>query len=616
MLRHAGAVTLAVHLALAVGAPGGARAQRPAPTQLNYVNAPLADVIRSLAVALGQNVVLSDVPETRVTFSTPTPVAREDLGQVLESLLESHGLVLVQSGPLARIVPADKAPATGPIHYGKELPDPPPLGLITQIVPLEAIRADEAVDLLKRAASATARLEVMPRQNAVLITDRGSNVARYLELLRQVDTRSEGEAGLRTYVIPLKHASAVELATTLSQLLGVAVIGASESPAEALQEQSLSGSLDQFRRRELEALQTRRSLPQMTVTVPQPPAPASDTSGASDTAGAAPPQPGTVVGQTTIVPNPATNSIVVRTAPPNFPLLEETIRTLDVRPPQVLLEVLIAEIQLSKATQYGINWSLIGRDVSAQFGFQDFSDSSLSRAQDFVGRAVTLGDVDVRALLTALASKSNVRVLSSPHILAVNNEEARILVGSEVPFSQSTRTGLTEVVDRIIQFRNVGTQLTIIPRINQDGYVTVRILQEVSALTNQTLEAALNAPIITIREAETSAIVRDGQTIVIGGLIAENQDRVESGVPILKDIPLLGLAFKSSSTRNARSELAIFVTPTVIYSDADARRLLRRERGRLRGIPRDTLRNPAGAAPRRRPTPAPAVPPAPSAPRR
>lgn len=559
------------------------------PTQVNYVNARLSDVIRSIALALRLNVVLSDIPDARVTFSTPTPVPRQDLGQVLESILESYNLILVQSGPLARVVPADKAPATGTIRYGKELPTPPPLGLITQLVSLDAIGAAEAVEILKRGASPTARIEVMPRQNAVLITDRGSNVARYLDLLRQIDIRSEGEAGLRTYVYNLKHASASELATTLSQLLGITVVGATQSPARALEERSLSGTLDQFRRRELEALETRRTTPLVTVT-PQELTPVTDTTGTIE------PQPGTIVGRTMIVPSAATNSLVIRTAPPNYPLLEETIQALDVRPAQVLLEVLIAEIQLDKATEFGINWSIVGRDVSAQFGSQLFSDSALSRATGFVARAVTLGAVDVRALLTALSSKSRVRVLSSPHVLAQNNEEARILVGSEVPFSQSTRTGLTEVVDRIVQFRNVGTQLTIIPRINQDGYVSVRLLQEVSALTNQTLEAALNAPIITVREAETSAIVRDGQTIVIGGLIADTQDRFESGVPILKDIPLLGLVFKSTSNRNTRSELAIFVTPKVVYSDEDAARVLEEERARLRGIQLDTL----PGAPRRK----------------
>jgi general secretion pathway protein D len=587
MRRHAVSVVLALPLALAQGAALSLAAQER-PTQVNYVNAPLSDVIRSLALTLRLNVVLSDVPDARVTFSTPTPVARQDLGQVLESILESYNLILVQSGPLARVVPADKAPATGPIRYGKDLPVPPPLGLITQLVSLDAIGASEAVEILKRGASPVARIEVMPRQNAVLITDRGSNVARYLDLLRQIDIRSEGEAGLRTYVYPLKHASALELATTLSHLLGVAVVGVSESPAQALEERSLSRSLDQFRRRELEALETRRTTPVVTVS-PQELTPAPPT---DDTTAQAEPQPGTIVGQTTIVPSGATNSLVIRTAPPNYPLLEETIQALDVRPAQVLLEVLIAEIQLDKATQFGINWSIIGRDVSAQFGSQDFSDSALSRATDFVARAVTLGDVDVRALLSALSSKSRVRVLSSPHVLALNNEEARILVGSEVPFSQSTRTGLTEVVDRIVQFRNVGTQLTIIPRINQDGYVSVRLLQEVSALTNQTLEAALNAPIITVREAETSAIVRDGHTIVIGGLIADTQDRVESGVPILKDIPLLGLVFKSTSNRNSRTELAIFVTPKVVYSDEDAARVLQEERARLRGVRLPSERRP------------------------
>jgi general secretion pathway protein D len=578
------AVTVVLALLLAVPGRVTWLSAQERPTQVNYVNAPLSEVIRSLALALRLNVVLSGVPEARVTFSTPTPVPRQDLGQVLESILESYNLILVQSGPLARVVPADKAPATGPIRYGKELPTPTPLGLITQLVSLDAIGAPEAVEILKRGASPTARIEVMPRQNAVLITDRGSNVARYLDLLRQIDIRSEGEAGLRTYVYPLKHASASEMATTLSQLLGITVVGVSESPAEALEGRSLSGTLDQFRRRELEALETRRTTPLVTIT-PQELTPATPT----DTTGQPEPQPGTIVGQTTIVPSSATNSLVIRTAPPNYPLLEETIQTLDVRPAQVLLEVLIAEIQLDKATEFGINWSIIGRDLSAQFGFQDFSDSALSRATDFVARAVTLGDVDVRALLTALSSKSRIRVLSSPHVLALNNEEARILVGSEVPFSQSTRTGLTEVVDRIVQFRNVGTQLTIIPRINQDGYVSVRLLQEVSALTNQTLEAALNAPIITVREAETSAIVRDGQTIVIGGLIADTQDRFESGVPILKDIPLLGLVFKSTSNRNLRTELAIFVTPKVVYSDEDAARVLQEERARLRGVRLDSL---------------------------
>jgi general secretion pathway protein D len=169
--------------------------------------------------------------------------------------------------------------------------------------------------------------------------------------------------------------------------------------------------------------------------------------------------------------------------------------------------------------------------------------------------------------------------------VALNNEQARILVGSQVPFSQSTRAGLDVVVDRVVQYRDVGTQLTIIPTINEDGYVTFRILQEVSQLTTQTLEAALNAPVISTREAETSALVRNGQTIVIGGLIDDAEEQVESGVPLLKDIPILGFLFKSRTTRRVRTELAIFVTPRVIMTDEDAEAILQQTRERLENTP-------------------------------
>jgi general secretion pathway protein D len=562
---------------LAAAAPTRAGTQEPATTRLSYVEADLRDVIRSLAASLGLNVVLVDVPATRVTFSTPTPVRVDQLGSVLETILEAHGLVLVHKGPIAQVTPIAKAPATGLIHFGKQ-PPPVRVGLVTQVVPLQFIRADEAVAALKQVGGPATRVEVVPRSNSVLITDRVTNIARYLELLRQLDVRSDGEAGLRTSVYRLKHASAVELAATLSQLFGVPVAIPQPRPrVQALEERSLSRNLEGFRRRTLESLEQRRQ-----VALPAAPA--------------APPQPGDtaaqqaagLVGTTSIVADQATNSLVIRTSPPNIPVLEETITQLDIRPPQVLLEVLVAEVTLDRSTQFGVNWSVFGTrrggkdSLAVRLGPQ-LTDSALARLGDYTVRVVSLDGIDVRAVVRALATRLNVRVLSTPHILALNNEEARILVGNEVPFSQSSFSGFGgPVVDRIVQFRDVGTQLTIIPTINQDRYVTFRILQEVSALTQETVAAALNAPIITIREAETSALVRDGSTIVIGGLIDEGRTLIESGVPILKDIPLLGLLFRNRTTSRARTELAIFLTPHVVFTDAEAEGLLQREQQRLR----------------------------------
>src|SRR5439155_1502991 len=178
-----------------LAAPVRTAAQQPQTIRINYVNADLSDVIRSLAAVLNVNVVLSGLPSRRITFQTPEPVPATQVGAVLEAI----------------------RPSTGPVRVGKDFPSPPPLGLVTQIVPLEFIRAEEGISLLKQVASKNARLEVVPRSNSVLITDRGVNIARYLDLLRQLDVRTGGEEGLRTYVYPLKHASAVELAGTLGQ---------------------------------------------------------------------------------------------------------------------------------------------------------------------------------------------------------------------------------------------------------------------------------------------------------------------------------------------------------------------------------------------------------------
>jgi general secretion pathway protein D len=569
------------------GAASPARGQQTGTTRINYVDADLRDVIRSLSSVLGVNVVLTDVPSKRVTLQTPQAVPAAQVGAVLESILESQGLVLVQTGPVAQVMPEAKRPATGPVRMGKELPDPPPLGLITQIVPLEFIQADEALALLTQTASKMARVELVPRSNAVLITDRGVNVARYLELLRQLDVKTGGESGLRTYVYALKHASADELAGTLGQLFGT---GGSSGPSErtrvrSLEDRSLTSELQTFRRREGEALEERRQTPIPTLTPAPPPRPAGDTAGRGAS-------PTGLVGQTTIIPDPATNSLVIRTAPPNFPVLQETIDRLDVRPAQVLLEVLIAEVSLGNATQFGINWRVFTQElttgdsthgVTGLFGpGSSFSDSAVSGLGGIGIRVITMGaGVDVRAILRALASRTNVKVLSTPRILALNNEEARILVGSEVPFTQSTRTGLDVVVDQSVTFRNVGTQLTIVPTVNKDRYVTFRILQEVSALTAQTIEAALNAPVISSREVETSAIVRSGNTIIIGGLIDDQETRIQSGIPILQDLPILGSLFRNTSRSHSRSELAIFVTPHVVFDDAESDSLLLQQQRKM-----------------------------------
>lgn len=569
---------------------GAATPSRPstAPTatatqgaSLDFVNARLADVIRTLATMLGRTVVASDVPDVRVTFSTASPVRPADLESVFESLLESHDLMLVPKGNVAQVMPTEKAPATGTLRTGFTFPDPPPLGLVTQLVPLKSIRADEGADALRAILSKGARVEPVARSNALLITDRGVNVARYLDLLQQLDAAPAGESGLRTYVVNLKYAAADDLAGALGQLFGIQVASTNSS---SLSDRSLSRTLDTFRARDADTFRQR--------TMPSTGAPATPPAASPRDSAA-----GLLVGRTTIVANSPTNALVIRTAPPNFPLLRETIDALDTRPAQVLFEVTIAEIALGRGFEFGVDWAAVNRggDVQGQFGNPEVPDSGTTSA---LLRLVRLDGTAVRALLRTIASTSDVRVLSTPEIMAANNREATILVGSKVPFISSTRLGNDVSIDRAVQYQDVGTKLSIIPTINDDGYVSVQLLQEVSSLTQQTVAAALSAPVISTREASTRAVLRDGQTVVIAGLIGESRQTSDQGIPLLKDIPWLGALFKRQSTTRQRTELAIFVTPYLVRTDADADAIRQRIRDGLeKSAPGVLNGTPAGRKP-------------------
>ena len=582
--RTATLLTFALTLVCAPRARGQAAPPvRASSSTLRFANAPLEDVIVAMGQMIGLTIVATDVPDKRVTLNTATPVRTAELGAILESLLESHGLVMVRNGSVAQVVPATQTPAGSQLGVGFDLPEPIPVGVISRLVPLQHIRADEAVAALRPIAGPNARLEAVARSNTILITDRGTNVARYLDLLRRLDLATQSEDGLRTYVIKLRYANSDDLAGVLGQLYGATVASGRRN---SMDEQALSRNLGAFRERETETMRQRQNLQQPS----GPSAPAQRDSSRG---------PGSLVGQTTVVSSPPSNSLVIRTAPSNIALLRETIDSLDQRPIQVLMEVTVAEVTLGRGTEYGIDWAAATGGATnnrgVQFG-QPIVPDSLDRIQDFLGRVTRLGKIDVRAVLRAISSKSTVNVLSTPEVLAVNNREARILVGSKVPFIASTRLGNDVAIDRAVQYQDVGTQLTLIPTINDDGYVSVQLLQEVSSLSNQTVAAALNAPVITTREASTRAIVRDGQTVVIGGLIGTSTEVASSGVPLLKDVPLLGYLFKRQTTSKTRTELAIFITPYIVRTDAEADALFERARKRTRdpeGGDARALRQPA-----------------------
>lgn len=342
------------------------------------------------------------------------------------------------------------------------------------------------------------------------------------------------------FVYRLEHARAPYLAATLQALFGGGsgippARGTSATPLSqqlgALQQQSAAGFVGG-------GVQT--SVPQ-NVTI---------TAGGGD-----------LEGDLQIVPEETTNTLLVRATETDWALVEQAILALDLRPLQVVIEVVIAEVRRSDEQSLGVSFTVEGDDVVAELpggiGLEDF--------------AVQLGlsgdDVDISATLAALGSSGNVQILSRPVIQAQNNLEARINVGEQRPFVQVSRSTDLEVQDEIIQYQDVGTVLTILPTINENGYVNMVLTQEVNSAT---AEREFGAPVISTREATTQLLARSGQTVVIGGLVDSQTEEMRTGIPFLKDIPLLGLLFGRTSERVVNSELFLFLTPYVVASDADA----------------------------------------------
>lgn len=391
-----------------------------------------------------------------------------------------------------------------------------------------------------------ALLETFVRSNGLTISNEGAflrvagaNAAVALGGGPAGDQAAEIES--RLYVYRLKHARALRLSGTLQSVFG----GNRATPAPGV-----SGL------REVPLSQGLRQPPPLEPAQPQADAPPDRTERAGGGL------PGRLIGDVQIVPDETTNSLLIRAQPADWEVIRQAVEALDLRPLQVLIEVVIAEVRFSREKGLSVSGSVADRSVNPRVS-GTLRGESLG---DAVLKVLTGGAVDLDVAIAALASRGEVRIISRPVILAQNNQEARILVGSERPFVQVSRSLPTDAAirDQVIQFRDVGTKLTILPTINEDGYVNLEVLQEVS---NATAESQFDAPIISTREAATHLFIRDGRTAVIGGLMDQLDERTRSGIPVLMDIPVIGGLFGSTKRTTIQSELFLFLTPHIVSDD-------------------------------------------------
>lgn len=281
-------------------------------------------------------------------------------------------------------------------------------------------------------------------------------------------------------------------------------------------------------------------------------------------------RPASLSGELVMVPDARTNSLLVRATPGDFQLIHDAVQKVDVRPLQVLIEVVIAEVRRSSSFDLGLTSFLDTTAVRGHPGTSVFgSTQALGGLGDFALRVMHVGGADLNLTLSAASARGDVTVVNRPVVLTANNEAAQVLVGDQRPFVQLQRTLPTDngVRDQVVQYKDVGTQLDVRPTISADGYVMLEVTQQVNDASDAESGVA-GAPVITTRSVATHLLVKDGQTAVLGGLVGRQRTQSRGGVPLLSRLPLIGWVFGRTHRTSAETELFVFLTPRVLRDDA------------------------------------------------
>lgn len=462
-------------LASVAAAQTPARPPLPDSVTIRIVGVELRAAVQIIQQYVDRPIIFSGAgPGPQVTLETPRPVARADVPRLLRGLLDSQGYELV----------ADSASGT--------------------------YRARQKEQVLVRQSPPSFPVSTPTQQ------------------------RPAGTPEL--FVIPLRHARAVDVAQTINTLFGRATF---QQTAPRLPTDDLR-------------------VPPIELGATQPIAS----------------RPATLTGELTIVPDARVNSLIVRANRSDFELIQAAVTQIDVRPAQALIEVLIVEARHDRSFSLGVSASVADKRVahtenSTVGGSFTPGEAGLG---DFTLKVMGVSGLDLDATISAAAARGDLRIISRPVVLTANDEQAEVVVGSQRPFVQVSRSlpAGDGVRDQIVQYKDVGTKLSVRPTISVDGTVQLNVTQEVS---NATSESQFNAPVISTRSVRTDLLVRDGQTIVLGGLTDRERDTQSEGIPLLSSIPLIGGLFGRQARTTTETELFIFLTPRVIRTDEDAERL-------------------------------------------
>jgi general secretion pathway protein D len=418
------------------------------------------------------------------------------------------------------------------------------------------------------------RIVPLSRLNSLMVVTHEASYLREVEAwIKRLDLGT-ATPGRRIYVYDVQNGKADDLGASLSKILSIPVETSAVPESQARTSSMDGGSMGSSSRPSGSlggSMSANRDFRETASVAPAP--------GVSPSDG----EPGTLK----IVPNVENNALLIYATPSEFAVIEAALKRLDVTPIQVLIEASLAEVSLTNDLRFGIQWSF-----ESNKGPIVLSEAKTGTiGSSFPGFSfLYTGGADIRAVLNALESVTDVNVISSPKLLVLNNREAELQIGDQVPItvqSSVSTVGETAPIVNSIQLRDTGVILRITPRANKSGLVLLDIAQEVSDVV-PTTSSNIDSPTIQQRRIASTVAVRNGETIALGGLIRDSTSRTKGGVPLLQRIPLVGTLFGSTSKNNRRTELIILITPRVLRSQAESDVLMDELREQFRGL-RDTL---------------------------
>jgi general secretion pathway protein D len=573
---------------------------------VNLKETDIQELIKFVAEATGTTIVVDPKVKGKVKVVSAKPVSSAELYDLFLSILDVHGYTAVRSGDIVRVIQAKDA-RSSPVRVddGKlELTDE----YVTQVIRLENISAAKLIPVLRPLVPQQAHMAAYAPSNAIIISDVAANIER----IRSIIERMDRSAVQQTEIVTLEYAVAEDIVRMLDELNKTQAkkSGASESEVLLVSDKRTNSVLvsgDELERARMRLLIRHLDTPleqsgnvkviyleyAQAIDIADVLTRVMQNIDKLDTSD----KKGRPQSTATIEADAGTNALIITADTDEMQSLEAVIQRLDIRRAQVLVEAIIAELEIIDGQDLGIQW-LFKTDGGA-FGSNIVDGNNRARGianeifppeesddgdggfdtTDLLGAlagtpGATLGwgqlddDLDIAVILNALKSEKNANILSTPSLLTLDNQEAFITVGQEVPFVTGSFTGTGGAVTpsnpfQTIERENVGITLTVTPHVNAGDTVVLDIEQEVSSLTGAL--SLLASDIITNeRKITTRVMASDGRTVILGGLIKDDVQDAQQKVPILGDIPWLGRLFRSDSISVTRSNLMIFIKPTII----------------------------------------------------